>query len=406
MIFFLLFSQIFLFSNQNIYTDNYGKIVKKKSMENISSYNISIYSPNNKLLSKLNNNSNYYFISFDKKLSNNYSFLGSGREISYNYERTINYLIILISTANCFFFCLFRLFYTSIERKLEVYIIANYLLISCLFLTFSCIIFRILTGISFIYSIYKSYLFASIYYLSSGYKILYFNDLNIPNKKIVAVIIIGLLESTTTLLILYLKKIHKINFYFICGRNLIEYLILLAIVIKMFLSHFINVYRQYRFERRIRTYLTIAYKYKLIIYSKVFIFSLLNCLAFIAINIFPMIIFSKKDYVGENKDEILFIYYANVSLAILFAMIFTIMFFPHQTSKLFFMESYININMYFLTEIKKDKEKNMKINNLRKNILKKIYYKKEYPLVLLEPFAKTNNFLNNCNLHVGITKKN
>ena len=68
-------------------------------------------------------------------------------------------------------------------------------------------------------------------------------------------------------------------------------------------------------------------------------------------------------------------------------MIFTIMFFPHQTSKLFFMESYININMYFLTEIKKDKEKNMKINNLRKNILKKIYYKKRISFSFIGAFC-------------------
>ena len=95
----------------------------------------------------------------------------------------------------------------------------------------------------------------------------------------------------------------------------------------------------------------------------------------------------------------------NISFEILFAMIFAIMFFPVQTSLLFFYESTIHLNMYFLTEIKKDKEKTMKINNLSKHILKQKYYKKEYPLILLEPFAKTNNFLNDCHIHVGITKK-
>ena len=401
MIFFLSFFHLFLFSNQNKYANIYGNIIKDISKENISSYYISIYSPNNKSISKINNNTNYCFKSYDNKIKNqNNSFLGSGIKITNNYENFTIYILILLSIANIIIYCIFRFGYSNISRKLEVNNIANFLLISCL-------IFIILYGISIVYSMYKSYLFVNIYYLLDGYKILYFHDPRVPHKKYTSFIILALLESITTLLILYIKKIQRINLYFICGRNIIECLILFVIVIKMFIGYFINLYRQYRFERRIRTALTLSYKYKLIIYSKVFIFSLIYSLSFIAFNIFSILTIKKKEYIADDFDfdEMEFIYYNNISLTILFAMIFSIMFFPLQTSLYFFMESNININMYFLAEIKKKKEKNMKINNLNKKILKQIYYKKEYPLILLEPFAKTNNFLNDCCVHVGITKK-
>ena len=464
MLFFLILSQIFLFSNQNKNTEN-GMIIKEVFIENLSSFNLSIYCSNsnsnktfyierptnikvirntnkynsyssvyisdkideneiskfpestvffiNKEIfdfSKINNNSNYCFISYDNKI-NKYSFLKSGKKINSYYEEGITYFLVLFSIANFLNFIIFRAFYSLVVIKLEVNIIANILLVSCIFLSFSCLFYIFFNVFSVAYSIYKSYLIVKIIYLLKGYKILYFQDQAAKRKMKSITILLSIFEAITTIIFLYSGNIHKYNLYFICGKNIIEYLVLLIITIIMFLNHFINLYRQYRFERRIRTILTLAYKYKLITYSKVFIFSLFYSLGFIAIHIFSMKIFYKAEYDDyqygffNSFDEIHFLYYTNISLAILFAIIFSIMFFPLHNSLLFFIESNININMYFVTEIKKAKEINMQIGKLKKNILKQKYYKKEYPLIFLEPFAKTNNFLNDCHIHVGITKK-
>ena len=48
----------------------------------------------------------------------------------------------------------------------------------------------------------------------------------------------------------------------------------------------------------------------------------------------------------------------------------------------------------------------MKISNLKPKILKEKYLKHEFPLVLVEPFTKTNNLFNDVHIHVGIVKKN
>ena len=167
----------------------------------------------------------------------------------------------------------------------------------------------------------------------------------------------------------------------------------------MFLSNFINLYKQYRLERRIRAILTLAYKFKLILYSKVFFFSFLYSLGFIILK------FIQINYFDANRG-FLFIYIMDISAEIIFAIILAIIFFPRNHSLMIQFEFHNTINIFFLTEIKKDKEKNLQINNLNKTILKEKYFKKEYPLILLEPFAKTNNFLNACNLHIGIVKKN
>lgn len=455
MIFFYILSQIFLFSNQNKIPTN-GKLLKEILMEDLSSNNISIYCPKNKSIifknrerptdirvirnnnkykcyssvyidedideneinkfpkstifyinkenfdfSKINNNNNYCFISYDNNLYK-YSFLKSGRNLE-DYLNNSIYFLIVFSLANYFIYFIYRYFYNLIIIKLEVNFIARILLISCMFLPFCCIFYYFLPSFSITYSLYKSYLFVILFNLLKGFKILYFPNQASYQKIKTITIILSIIESITTILFLYLGEIKEYNFYFFCGRNLIEYLVLLVITIKMFFNNFINLYRRYRLERRIRTILTLAYKYRLIVYSKVCIFSLLYSLGFIAINIFPIIIFYKKEYYNDTYlDESGFIIYINISLAILFAIIFSIIFFPVHNSLLFYMEA--NINMYFLTEIKKAKEKKMEINNLTKNIVKQ-YYKKEYPSIFLEPFAKTNDFLNNCQIHMGITKK-
>ena len=161
----------------------------------------------------------------------------------------------------------------------------------------------------------------------------------------------------------------------------------------MFFTYFISLYKQYRLERRIRTILTLSYKYKLILYNKVFIFTFLYSLGFIIINIIPI------KYKIEYPDMFVYIYYLNITLELFFANIFAILFFPLRNSIFYFFSgNYIK----FIAEIKKNK--NIGINNLNKTILEEEYIKKEYPLVLVEPFTKSDNLFNNSHLHIGIVK--
>ena len=90
----------------------------------------------------------------------------------------------------------------------------------------------------------------------------------------------------------------------------------------MFINNFISLYKQYRLERRIRTILTLSYKYKLIIYSKVFIFSILYCLSFIILHI--ILISSHFNYYGQSIN---YVYYLNINLELFFIIILAIIFF-------------------------------------------------------------------------------
>ena len=464
MLLFLILSEIFLLSEQNKYTQNYGRITEELLLPNLVSYNASIYCPNNKSklfndrerdtnikiirnnskyksfssisindkidenvikkfpkstifvinkenfdLSKINNNNNYSFTTYDEyidNIENKSVFVGIKRKTFKKYNYLFIIPLILFSSVNIIIFCIFQFYYTSMSLKLEINNIANILHISSIFLSVSCILFRFIRLISLIYSIYKSYLIINIIYLLNGYKILYFQEQR-TKRKIMITIFLATIDSIITIILLYIGISPEDIFYFFCGRNIIEDLIIFVIGIKMFLNNFINFYRQCNLERRIRTILILGYKYKLIIYSKVFIFALLYTLGTIIINIILIFFYNiKKDdyYYYYHNIETTNIYYINISIEIFFSIIFSIMFFPNRNSLLVFLESDININIYLLTEIKKDKEKNMQINNLNKNILKHTYYNNEYPLIMLEPFVKTNNFLNGSHIHIGITK--
>ena len=447
MMFFLVITKVLLFSNNNIYIDNYGKIQKEIFIGNLPSDNISINSPlnksnsfsnneipikfnenkNNKFLrstvfpinkenfnfSKINNNNS--FINYDDNIENNINkkkFISTSRKIKTLYRNIILFSLILFSIANIIIFFVFCCYYSLIKLKLEVYKIANILLISCIFLSFSSIFIPEFPGTAIVYSIYKSYLFINIIYLLRGYKLLYFRTRRKIIKNIL-IIIFASIESLTTIFLLYTPFFFEMNIYIFCGRNIIENLILFVVGIKIFLKIFINLYRKYRLKRRKRAIATLSYKYKLIIYSKIIIFSFLYCLGFILINIIPIIIDIDDDNDDDNEDDyyyyhskrhrkIIYFYYINIAIAILFTIIFAIIFFPINNSLLLFIG--YNSNIFFITKIKKNKENKMKISKLRKKLIKKCYIK-EYPLILLEPFAKTNNILNGSNIHIGITKK-
>ena len=239
----------------------------------------------------------------------------------------------------------------------------------------------------------------NIIYLLYGYKIIYFQEHRGKTNKKAKICLLALIEISTTIIFLYIVDFIPSldNFYLFFARYLIESLVIYVIWIKMLLDNFINLYRQYRLERRIRAILTLAYKYKLIIYSKVFIFSFLYSLGFIAMNILQII-----NHINEYYDGLVYVYYMDVALELFFTILFCIIFFPQNYSLFYFLD--LNANINFIAEIKTNKEKNLQVNNLRKKRLKEKYLKKEYPLILLEPFTKIDTLLTDCHIHIGITK--
>ena len=103
-----------------------------------------------------------------------------------------------------------------------------------------------------------------------------------------------------------------------------------------------------------------------------------------------------------------FIYFIslNIALEFFYSIILAIIFFPNKKNLYFFNISYNYNSIIFFTEIKRKIEKQIKIKNLTKEILEEQYVKKEYPLVLVEPFIKSNNLYNDACIHLGIVKKN
>ena len=456
MIFFLL-SQIFLFSYQNKYTNNYGKIGKEIFKEDLLSYDkfinksnfinyrersvynnviknnskYKLYSsinmndkineneinkfPNSTVylinkenfnFSKIKNNNNYSFKYYDdiENKINKKVFVSADKKNNNKYKDLIFYFLVLISIANFIFLFIFLYFYRKNRLKLEVNKIANSINISSMLGSWICLFIGNIPIIGVLYSIYKSYLIINIIYLLNGYKILYFRGINVK-IKIMIILIVAVIESIITLFFLYIALFSEISIFLFCTKNIIEHLILFVIEITMFLNYFINLYKQYRLQRRIRRIIILSFKYKLIIYSKVFIFTFLYNLGIILINIIIIIIYKKNnDDNFYEYEDIEYSYYMNISLEIFFSILFSIMFFPIRNSFLFFVKC--NINKFFLAEIKKNKEKKMQINKLSKNFLKKQYNKKEYPLILLEPYAKTNNIVNGSHIYIGEIKNN
>ena len=142
------------------------------------------------------------------------------------------------------------------------------------------------------------------------------------------------LKKKSTLILLYIEIIISViflyiiyfipsldNFYLYCTKSLIEHIAILVILVKMFLNNFIKLYRQYRLERRMRKRLALAFKYKLLIYFKICIFSLFYSLGFIVVNI--MIIYYHLNY---YINGFIFNYYLNIALEQFFSIILAILF--------------------------------------------------------------------------------
>ena len=369
-------------------------LINKSYIEEIFKYNI-----NNYYFIVLNNFSSYYL------RDSTYFYDKVSSELSSSFKNIVIYFLIIFSIF-LVFFKMAKSCSNEGMARLYVSYFANNNICFVLLLAVSSSILKLLKIFYIIYPIYKAYFIVEICYLLNGYSITYSNSNLNSNKKACNIFIFEIIEIILSLIFIYIVYLLPSldNFYLFFAKSLIEHIIIIVFGVKMFLKNFIRLYKHYRIERTIRTILTITYKYKLLLYSKVFIFCLFYCLGFIVLDLIQIIY-----KINTYNDGSYYIYYMNVSLELFFNIILNIVFYPISNPLLLrATNDLINLdldNITFMAEIKTKKEIIIGINNLNKKLLKDKYLKNEYPIVLIEPFAKSNNLFNDKNIHIGIVRK-
>ena len=251
-----------------------------------------------------------------------------------------------------------------------------------------------------IYSLYKSYTVINLMMILEGLSIIHFND----HKKILKkyfLIFFGfdVIVSIISIYIVYFIHILD-NFYLLHLKSIIEHVAFLIVIFIFFKTKFIHLYKQYLLEKRFGTILSVSYKFKTTIYLKIMIFSIIYCSSFI---IMPFIekIYIKIDNMVEN-------FYLNYLLAIcmemFFSIVISVILSPSEPTLFLFLPIIIDYNKFkFEAKIKEEQKDDLNIANVTQNSLKDEYQGKQYPIILINPFGKTNNVFND--LHVGKIKK-
>lgn len=250
------------------------------------------------------------------------------------------------------------------------------------------------------YSFYKSYLLINLILILEGFSIFHFNDCGKYFKKYV--LIIFAYDSLTALFSIYIVYILPFlnNFYLLHFRSLIEHGTLLAIIFVFFYKKYIRIHKQYLLEKRLGTILAECYRIKKKIYLKLMIFAIVYCSAFI---IMPFI---EQLYIKiDSCVETFYInYFITICMEIAFDVVLVIILFPQELTMFFFLPTIFDFNTFKLEAIIKNKsQKQFNISNLTRDLLVNEYEKKEYPLIFLHPFAKSDKVFDN--IGVGLTKK-
>ena len=383
-------------------------IGKKTDLSTISDFSNSTIFIIPKELIPFCDKSKYYFMSVSNDSSlfqenSKFFYVIIGQELPNNLADATICFIIIFTIFIIGIIIIYKCYNVrEIANRLFIYSLAfNYIHVSILIIS-SCLILQFDTIFYLLYPLYKSYLIIQICYLLNGFSIIISQS---RKKRMKYTIILEIIENILSIIFIYIVFFFPSldNFYLFFAKSLIEHITILVLGI-IFFRNFMQLYRQYRLQRVFRTILTLYYKYKLLLYSRVFIFSFFYCLGFIVLDLIQIIYRINRYTNGFN-----YIYYMNICLELFFCIILNVVFYP-LTNPLFVLYNFernimnIDDNVYFIAEIREKKEKNLKINNLNEKLLKNEYLKKEYPLILVEPFAKANNLFNDMKMHIGITK--
>ena len=330
----------------------------------------------------------YFIISED--LTNLYSlYIGA---VMFIFQLVIVILIIIYSIYSCFSSLPFFL------ARLYIYNFAHLSLLFNIVIAFSFLGTLVFLLSIFFYSFYKAFILGHLLILLNGFSILDFNYSFCKRSKFYLKIF--LVEFFFNVLfeyiIYFIPSLDNFELFFI--KNLFEHTTILIFGIISYFNKFMRLYKQYKFDRRLRTILTLGYRIKVIIYSKVLIYSFLYSISFI------ILYFVELSYsINKNCFGFYFNFSLNIALEMFFSIVLFVMFFPLKMSFFYFYPVYYDYeSAIFLAQI--EKEKNNNISNLKKNILKE-YQKKEYPLVFINPFAKNINEISDTHIGMVAPKK-
>ena len=252
-----------------------------------------------------------------------------------------------------------------------------------------------------LYSFYKSIFYTTIILILMGWSIITFFDgrekFKIINKKIFYYDFIFTIIILLSIYFIYFTT--KLNLLYI--KNLPLHLFLLFFTIYSIFKKIIPLAKQLIYEQRIRSDLVSCIRFKFIRLS-------LTSVVMIAYSIFFLNTpFLDKKYIYYYVDNtgihIIFqLFYENI-----FIIFFAIIFYPTELPRDYFDEIVFNYKtmVYLLVNIseKENDEKNKKLNisKLTFGRLKKISKKKNYPIILINPFisSKDNSLFNE--MHIG-----
>ena len=370
---------IFLFSKKTLFFMNNDILLNKNEEQKYKNFCI--------LSVKSSDFSSYSYYIISKNLTDSFILYIGG--FLFVFLFVIFILIIIFSIHSCFWSSPFFLV------GLYIYNFAHLSLLFNIIVIFSLLgSFFFLLSICF-YSFYKAFILGHLLILLDGFSILEFQYSFCTRFKFYLKIFFVecFLNIFFEYIVYFIPSLDNFELFFI--KNLFEHTTILIFGIISFLNKFIRLYKQYKFDRRLRTILTLGYRIKVIIYSKVFIFSFLYSIGFI------ILYFVELSYsINKNVFGFYFNYSINIALEMLFSIVLFVMFFPLKMSFFYFYPIFYDYeSVIFLAQI--EKEKNYSISNLKKDILKE-YQKKEYPLVFINPFAKNLNEITDA--HVGMVE--
>ena len=281
-----------------------------------------------------------------------------------------------------------------------IFTFVNKIIIGIFIASVSAIFINFFLLSSILYSLYKSYILIHIIFLLNGYSILNYNYFTLKQRKkywLLLFLIEFILDLFFEYIIYFIPSIN--NYYLFLIKSFFEHCTILVVTIISFCNNFNRLFKQYKFDRRLRTILTIGYRIKVIIYGKVILFSFLYSIAFILLYLIEMIY-----SIYLTTFSFYYNYAFNIGLEMFFGILLSIFFSSFKISFLFYYPIYYDYDsLRFSAKIKECKEKEFKISNLKKNMIKNEYQKKEYPLILINPFTKTDNVFKD--FHIGMVEK-
>ena len=251
-----------------------------------------------------------------------------------------------------------------------------------------------------IYSLYKAYVVINLILLLEGFSIIHFNKSLVKFKKYYLIFFIydAIISIYSEYIVYFIPTFD--NFYLLQIKSIFEHAVFLIMTIIYIFKRYVHMKKQYLLENREKTILAVGYQIKIKLYRKLMIFSIIYCSTFI---LFPFIekLYFNIDYVVETYY---INYFITICLETIFNFILTILLYPKDLTIFFFLPTIFDYNTFKIEAIIKEKyKKRLKLSNLTFDLLKNEYQEKQYPLLFINPFTKTDNVFKD--LRVAYIKK-